>query len=280
MATEGSKKIFQGILIGVVTTIIATGASRLLFREHAPELLATVEVGPVVYPPPIMEELRSLNEGIASDLAQVGARLDGVRDEVHQEILAAISGNAGEEDLDVAIKVADTFPSEQSLFKDLGWLRGRALDRDRLPWVSRAFVSDAPWLSGYWKIVVNNEGDEIARSVSLDVPSARYAMVAGSGGARTHMSVSETIELGNILPKQKSTVIAWTYSEPGEFDLGRIILRHEKGLGEIAIVREGHGFWTGPYVGQLVLLAIGLALLLVGSTEILRKIAYRNAPPT
>lgn len=284
MRNTGPQRIFQGILIGVVTTLVATGVTRFVFRESAPALNASVRFGPVRYPPPIVEELRSLDQGVAADLTKLRNRLEVSRRKVHEGILGAIPQAGDGENIELLFELADELPLVREAFEDLEWFEHDRLDPAKLPWVSDAFVSDAPWLSGYWQIIVANDGEVIARSVSIDVPHARYVLIASTGNSQTHLVVRERIELGDILPKQKLTVTAWTFSEPSEFQLSQLVLRHEEGIGEVSPEKSQPNFWGSPLaiaVSSVVAMTCIVLLIawLMGIMAVERKPAPSGKSP-
>ena len=254
-----------GTVLGIIVALI--GIYKYI-TESSPNLNAEIHYGELKLSPVHEEVLSELKEIINVeelknsyfDKAQAIAKetkLQGSKiypsGEIQEEFFINLSNNM----IDIDNYIIEGFKEFTNSFDRYQSSMGRYLS------YSRTKLFDH---NGYWMVVLTNDGSKIAKGVSLQLPNAEYVEIKRPGQEATIASVKEVIELGNVKPKEKIEVYAWTSSEPYSNLKDDIKLVYEDGTGDVALFEPQSPFWHH-------LRSIFLSLLFFGGLAVLWKFA-------
>ena len=236
-----------GIVIGVSSLVVGNALLRALFPLAKPRLSAQVEFGPCYYPPQLQTELDALWKGLDDDRDALSQRWDEIRDDVQvsklEEQIKNEKGLSPASRYRIAREMGDyldsKFPTSYQFLEGLNLIRD-PFHQKPTPWLRRGPIS---WPSWYWSAQVKNDGNQAAREVSIDLPSAVYATVKKSNQSATSADVSGRVQIGDLLPKDQVTVTAWADSAPNEYEAERIVLRCDGGAGSVSVRLLSSSVW-------------------------------------
>jgi hypothetical protein len=135
---------------------------------------------------------------------------------------------------------------------------------------------DAGQFSGLWVASVTNDGNLPADEVVLSLPGARAVRLLRA--EKLQEFPEGPVNLGTVRPGDSVTVIAWTFTTPGAWDVEHVFLSHANGLGKVRIRR----IRTWPSVSTIALFTASpllIYILVVIGIAIVRK-NQRNSKST
>ncbi len=103
---------------------------------------------------------------------------------------------------------------------------------------------DLPDYGGCWRFEITNRTGSTVEDVSLNVPYARYALIAGAASTITEGEARGTIHIGNLSPLEGVTVVVWTFSTPTTSDVSSVRLIHRNGVGTVRMSSRVSSFWV------------------------------------
>ena len=145
---------------------------------------------------------------------------------------------------------------------DIGWLTER---------LSRRFKSygSAPYVRGFMKGVVRNDGNRPATGVVVTVDGGTYAAVDRSGGTTEVERIDGVVEVGSLRSQEEVELLVWLDSPYSAFPAPRVTLVHDGGIGVVTLGLPvaGLGLRVGRFFdvfgGLPLILAVSVGLLLI-----------------
>ena len=140
---------------------------------------------------------------------------------------------------------------------------------DRLSWRLESFGPD-PYVQGFLRGVVRNEGNRPATSVVATIPKGQYAAVVRSGGSVDVAKIDGVVEIGSLRSREEVDLLVWSTSQYMAFPPPeKVTLVYDEGIGNVrlALPVAGAGLWLGRVLevfgGLLLVVVVGVGLLVV-----------------
>lgn len=139
-------------------------------------------------------------------------------------------------------------------------------------------INDLSDIKGYWMVRVINRGDKAVSSVLIRLPNSKIVSVGEIKKHDIRYIGDEAIHLEIIQPQEEVSLFAWTITAPTEYDVGKIKLTHNAGVGKIyAFVPTGKlGQWVEKYAGLILWIIIG-PIIIVGIKFLLEKLTKNSS---
>jgi hypothetical protein len=116
--------------------------------------------------------------------------------------------------------------------------------------------------SGFLHFYIRNNGDVVAKEVTLTTPFDGIAYIVPDSGARRVVEVKRSIEIGSIRQQQFVRVLIWSTEAPNLKDEGFFRLTHSSVIGEIEFSVSEFGLHYRILRDYLYFVVPGLLLLL------------------
>jgi hypothetical protein len=122
---------------------------------------------------------------------------------------------------------------------------------------------------GYWSADVVNEGERELKDVIFVLPNAALTCHWSEGALASTCARGRekaATQLGDLQPRERVRVFAWTSIEPGALYFDNVRLTHSSGIGDVSFRKPVSTFWQWWESKWLVVVFVtSLALLILVS---------------
>ncbi|MEY2482945.1 MAG: hypothetical protein QOK24_1473 [Verrucomicrobiota bacterium] len=160
----------------------------------------------------------------------------------------------------------DRYEHAESLARDVKW----KLDKD-LPY-------SATGAAGLWIATVENNGEKKCIDVNLKLPNATFAIIRHDKAEEPVYlgKINEIVAIGELRPKGRCGVVAWTNTHVENWHLRQVHITHEAGSGRVTATWQidrlgfvlGSLAKTGLGIVMVVIMVLGLFSLIVWAAVI------------
>jgi hypothetical protein len=151
----------------------------------------------------------------------------------------------------------ERYEHAESLARDVKW----RLDND-LPY-------SATGASGLWLATAENNGEKKCIDVNLKLPNATFAIIRYDKAAEPMFlgKINEVVAIGELRPKGRCGVVAWTNTAVENWHLRQVHIAHEAGSGRVTATWQIDRL--GFVLGSLAKTGLGIFVVITGMLALL-----------